>query len=202
MTIFVLLAFMLVGGLFFLILPTSQKADKESLLTIKKHLTNEIKAIVLFVADLKQDEPLEELLAYKVLSHLKSGINKENLKHVWLLHSDISSGNGSSYSSAAQLSKKFKSEKLKIHTYVIEDVFDANTIFPVVRRILRSENFGVSSKNVVCDCTAGTKFVTLGIALASFGNARLIYFPSGGANDASEYIEIDTRVFIESLNVR
>lgn len=145
---------------------------------------------------------MENLLAYKVLSHLESGINKENLKYAWLLHSDISSGNGSSYSSAVQLSRQFKSEKLKIYSHVIEDVFDANTIFPVVRRILGSENFGVPSKEVVCDCTAGTKFVTLGIALASFGSARLIYFPFGGTNDASEYVEIDTRVFIESLNVR
>jgi len=200
MTIFILLAVMLTGGLIFISLPVYKKrSDRQPSLTIKKNLTKELRAIILFVSNFRQNETLEDLLAYKVLAQLDSSSSSRNPKHVWLLHSGISSGDGSSYLSASHIAKKFKSEKIKISSYVIDDVFDANTVFPVVRRILASEDSGVPANEIVCDCTAGTKLITLGMALASFGRARIIYFSSGGANDASEYIEIDSRVFLESL---
>lgn len=202
MTTFLLLTVMLAGGAIFVWIPINQRKRENSSLTIRQNLTKELRAIILFVSDLGKDGTLEGLLAYKVLTQLESSSTANAPKYVWLLHSDISSGDGSSYESAYKISKKFKSAQLQISSYVVDNVLDANTVFPIVRKIISSENFGIPPNEIVCDCTSGTKPITLGMALASFGSAKIIYFPRRGVNEpANEYTEIDAGVFIKSLNV-
>lgn len=203
MNVSILLASMLLGGLIFVCIPTDRRDKGYTSLKITKSLTSELKAIVLFVSEPRPNETVEDLLAYKVLAQIDSSRESAYPRHVWLLHSHISSGDGSSYRSASLISKRFNSKEIQVHTRVIDDVLDANTVFPVIRDILRTRCPGVREGDIVCDCTSGTKLVTLGTALASFGDAKIVYFPRGAGqkDDASEYVEIGAGVFQRSLNV-
>jgi hypothetical protein len=95
---------------------------------------------------------------------------------------------------------RLPSERLpRIEPHSIENIFDASEVFLLVHKILNSENLEVNPRDIACDCTSGTKLITLGIAIASMSNGRLIYFPKTETDDASEYIEIKTEVFRKSL---
>ncbi len=191
----ILLAIILVGGFIFLLLPLRFFKDQQSAsLKIVKFPTEDIKAIIMLVGKSRRDEAFENLLTYKVLTHMSSGQNNIT-KQAWLVHGDISNEEGASYHNTYRLVQKFKSDSLKIHTSNIENIFDASEAFSIVNRIFASDNLRISSKDIVCDCTGGTKLMTLGMALACVGNRRLIYFPKGELEDASEYLEIDTNFF-------
>lgn len=199
MNVFILLAVMLIGGFIFLALPIKLPKNKNLSLQISQFPTKDIRAIVLFVPTLRKDEELEKLLAYKILSQLSN--DKTSTKHVWLIHGDLSTEEGASYYNTHQLVKNFKSSKIRIQTYSIENIFDASEVFLMVNKILSSENLEVKTRDIVCDCTSGTKLVTLGIALASMSNGRLVYFPKTETDDAREYIEINTEVFRKSFQL-
>lgn len=193
----ILLAIMLMSGFVFLLIPVKYFKRSDSSLKITRFSTIDIKAIILFVGTSRSGETLEDLLAYKILN-LMSSHNRELQKQVWLIHGDISDQQGASYYNTYQLVKRFKSEYFNIHPYGIEDIFDANETFRLVNRIFLDVE-DIKHTEIVCDCTSGTKLMTLGMALACIGKRRLIYFPKTTEGDAKEYIEIDTKTFLRSI---
>ena len=159
--------------------------------------TSDISAIILFVSNLRKNSDVKSLLAYKVINNIIAG--KKLKKYVWLLHGPIDErveDGSSSYSNAIQLKKLFKSDKLEVKTFDLEDIYDANESYLLVNRIYQSELSGVSPKKVVCDCTAGPKPVTLGIALACIAERNLIYFKD---DEAEEFLEIDRALFLKTM---
>lgn len=194
---FILLTIMLIGGFIFLIVPLYRSPKQEVSLKITKFSTKDIKAILIFVSTLRTGEPLESLLAHQVLSQMTS--NNNGTKFAWLIHGDISNEEGSSYYNTYQLTKKFRSDTFKIQTYGVDNAFETKEIFILANKILTQENFGIRPKDIVCDCTSGTKLVTLGITLAAVRNGRLVYFLKGDTGEATEYIEIDTEIFADTI---
>jgi len=175
MNVFTLLAIMLIAGFVFLLVQVKPPKNKNISLKITKFPTKDIKAIILFVPTLRKGEGLEKLLAYKILSQLTN--NGSSAKYVWLIHGDLSTEEGASYYNTHQLVKSFKSDRIRIQTHSIENIFDASEVFLLVNKVLSSESLEVKPRDIVCDCTSGTKLVTLGIALASMSNGRFILGP-------------------------
>jgi len=89
---------------------------------------------------------------------------------------------------------------MSINSIVIDDIFnDVSAFFAEVDKVFTEKNKGIPLRDIVCDCTGGPKLASLGMALACLDRRRLIYFPRIDANDASEYMEIDTKNLWESI---
>jgi hypothetical protein len=189
----ILLAAILAGGAIFLLIPTRVFVGaKEKELSLSPHRTSDIQGIVMFVSKRRNEERLEDVLAYKILSHMATGKNPEK-KRAWLIHGGTVDEPGSSYRNTVELITRFKDSGIKLKPVGIDDIFDANESFKLVNDIFARQLYGMNSRQVICDFTSGTKLMTLGMALACAGDKKLVYFPEKKEADAAEYQHVDTQ---------
>jgi len=176
---------------------SAERAIDKPNLKIGRYKTKNIKAAVIFVTETREGRSVEDLLAYQVINQIaKSEAN--SIKYVWLLHTEFG-GDNSSNANAKIIFDRFNTlGSIKITPLAIPDILDTERVFQVVQSIINNRERKIKVNDIICDCTAGPKPVTLGIALAAIGRARLVYFPQSPINNDSEYIEIDASSFIQA----
>lgn len=182
-----ILSMMLIAGFLFVYIPFEKKEFITKNLKISGNKTQNIQNLILFVSDRREGETLDATLGYKVL--LQMSRNQKNTKCIWLLHSPIESGEYSSYATANQLYQRFHVGRMDIKAQLIKDIYNPEESYRITETILQ-ENKHLLPNKLVCDCTAGTKTVTLGIALAAMDKAKMIYFAKDHPKDSSSYKEI------------
>jgi hypothetical protein len=182
-----LLLFIGFGFLFFY--PIKPILKQKGILKAEIYLTANIRTIIIFVVppNLDKNETIENQLAYQVVSNMAG--EKHERKMVWLLHGFGLGEQDPSYLSASLIDERFRSTTIKLQLVGV-NIYDLEDVFNKVNQILASVNSKIIEDTIVCDCTAGPKPVTLGIALASLQNqiGRLVYFQA----DNSRYREFDT----------
>jgi hypothetical protein len=184
MTNIIVLSFLLIAAFVFVILPMKFfVSSTKKTIELKEMQTSEISSIIMFVSKLKKDKQFQDLLAYKILSHMKKNTK---FKSACLIHSGISKDDGSSYENAYKLHAEFNDEKFLITTLPISDIFDIEESFNAVNKILLSDD--IPTKDIICDFTSGTKPMSLGMTVACIGEKRLVYFPG---EDATKYLHIN-----------
>jgi len=189
----IILSIILVFGAIFLFVPTGYFVSAtEKALRLEHFDTMDIVAIVMFVSSRKEDENLEDLVAFKILTQMTNGKNVE-AKRGWLIHGGTIDKEGSSYRNTIELITTFKGSGIKLKPAAMDDVFDVNESFQLINDIFSRQLYGTNPRQVVCDLTSGTKLMSLGMALACGGDRKLIYFPKTEKDDAAQYIHIDTQ---------
>lgn len=188
------LGIMLLAGMIFLfITPQKSKKQKSSLKT-KALSISDIKGLILLASTKRPDVELEKILAYKILE-MFSGQQQAGEKNIWLV-SDSNFSDNSSYQNALKLKDTFQTEYIRIEVEDVKDIDDPDIIFAKINSIYNfaKHDIGIDENEIVCDCTGGSKIMTIGMALASMGGRRLVYF-----DKSDNYVEIDTKYLFESM---
>lgn len=189
----IILVALLFAGIFYLV---AYKPKAKPNLKVGRSKTENAKAIVIFVSETKEGKSIDDVLAFQVLNQLVNSEN-ENAKYAWLLHTQFGDEN-SSNANAERLVKEFNQRNsLKIFTKPINDIFNTEEVFQVASSMLLDETLPVKIGDILCDCTAGPKTLTLGLALALLGKARLVYYPLELSNPGKEYIQLDAGSFLQ-----
>jgi hypothetical protein len=200
----IILLILLLIGIAFLLVPEKYLVKSPHSVLHKQELEiSTVKGVVLFVSELKPDQSLENLLAFKVLNQIsQSNPNQYNRRYVWLIHGGVLEQPNSSFNNANSLIATFSSSNLEVMSRNASDVNDPSDSFRVVEEVFTFDvpRYGLGQLDIVCDFTGGTKAMSIGMALACIGRRRLIYLPQHGSSDNSKsFLEIDSKSLLHSI---
>lgn len=186
---------MLLGGLFFLFITPRKEQNRKSSLKKRSLSIPDIKGFIILSSNKPPEVNFEEILAYKIIKIISEQQKCNKKKNIWLLSDSDYSAN-SSYQNALKLKKEFETENLKITVEDIKEINDPDKIFSKIHSIYNfaQHDICIKENEIVCDCTGGSKIMTIGMALASMGGRRLVYF-----DKSDNYVEIDTKYLFDSI---
>lgn len=203
MVLWYVLALCLLFGVVFLLMPKRLLPLRKQLLSITSIQFDEVEHLIQLVSKSKDDEMIEDSLQYQIAKQIVS-TQKRRCCTTTLITGGEELGEKSSIDNAHQIQKPIKLTTENTIDVRIKNVFKINnpneTYEEVLDAVRMTSQAANSNDRIICDFTGGNKMMSLGMALAAFGNAKLVYcVDTPGGESPSHYIEINARPMIEEV---
>lgn len=140
-----------------------------------------IKGIILLVGDFsrkvsRESYDIEQELIFRLIEKLTK--ENQNMKYVWLVHQDIRESKGSPSYVARLIRDKYKDKFKEVIRKPIDDPFNTQNTYDVVSDIYTeaTKKFSLKEEEIACDCTGGTKTMSIGASLACSSRSRKLVY--------------------------
>lgn len=203
MLVWSLLAIGLFAGIAFVLLPRRSSRREERPLSTTRIDFSEVECLIQLVSNTHDGETIDDLLQYKIAKQLLLG-TENRCRRLALVAGGTERGPNSSLDNAHQIQDLFQLDfqsDVDVTVSRVPKIHSPNETYEKVLNAVReaTEKTRKSGK-ILCDFTGGNKMMSLGMALAAFGKARLVYcVDAPGEGRPSHYIEINVNATIEEV---
>jgi hypothetical protein len=203
MPVWSILAIGLLVGIAFVLVPQRSSRLEQRPLSTARIEFSEVEHLIQLVSNTHDGETIDDLLQYKIANQILSS-TENRCRKIVLVAGGIDRGPKSSLDNAHQIQDLFQDNSQNVVDISVERVPKIQSPNETYEKVLNAvhaatEKTGPNGK-ILCDFTGGNKMMSLGMALAAFGNAKLVYCVDDPSNDRpSHYIEINANATIEEM---